>query len=119
MTRRVLLAAIMHEANSFALTPAPLSHYHRQGIFTGDAVPARYAETRTEMAGFLQQARLEGWQIITPIAVPCAPAGPMSAEAFLSFRDTLVAGVRAALKLDGVLLALHGSCVTESESDGD
>ncbi len=116
---RVLLAAIMHEANSFAKTPAPIAHYERQGVFTGDAVVARYADTRTEMAGFLEQARAEGWWIATPIAVPCAPAGPMSDAAFALFRDTLAAGVRAAMPLDGVLLALHGSCVVQSEPDGD
>jgi microcystin degradation protein MlrC len=117
--KRVLLAAIMHEANSFAATPAPIAHYQRQGVFTGHAVAARYAETRTEMAGFLEHARAEGWWIATPIAVPCAPAGPMSDEAFALFRDTLTAGVRAAMPLDGVLLALHGSCVVQSEPDGD
>ena len=119
MAKRVLLAAVMHEANSFARTPAPLSHFHRQGVLEGDAVAARYATTRTEMAGFLEQARAEGWWIATPLAVPCAPAGPMSTEAFETFRDTLVAGVKAALPLDGVLLALHGSCVAESDPDGD
>lgn len=117
--KRVLLAAIMHEANSFARTPAPLSHYQRQGVFTGDAIPLRYATTRTEMAGFLEQARAENWQITTPIAVPCAPAGPMSDEAFTLFRNTLIEGVRDAMPLDGVLLALHGSCVVQSEPDGD
>ena len=117
--KRVLIAAIMHEANSFACTPAPLSHYQRQGVFTGDAVPARYAATRTEMAGFLEQARAQEWQIFTPIAVPCAPAGPMSDDAFAVFRDMLVQGVRDAMPLDGVLLALHGSCVVQSEPDGD
>jgi microcystin degradation protein MlrC len=119
MTRRVLLAAIMHEANSFARKVAPLAHYRRQGIFFGEEIPARYADTRTEMAGFLEQARGQGWWIATPIAVPCAPAGSMSAEAFALFRDTLVAGVQSALPLDGVLLALHGACVTEADPDGD
>ncbi len=117
--KRVLLAGIMHEANSFARTPAPLAHFERQGVFTGDAVGARYAGTRTEMAGFLEQAGAEGWRVSTPIMVPCAPAGPMSDAAFQLFRDRLVEAVRTALPLDGVLLALHGSCVVESEPDGD
>ena len=116
---RVLLASVMHEANSFARIGAPLTHFHRQGVFLGDAVAERFGQTRTEMAGFLEAARAEGWEIVTPIAVPCSPAGPVSAEAFGYFRETLAEGVRAAGRLDGVLLALHGSMVAEGEEDGD
>ena len=115
----VLLAAILHEANSFARTPAPVAHFERQGVFRGGAVAERFGQTRTEMAGFLEAATRAGWRVTTPIAVPCAPAGPMSAAAFALFRDTLLAGVRAALPLDGVLLALHGSNVAEGEPDPD
>ena len=116
---RVLLAAVMHEANSFAQIAAPLAHFRRQGIFLGDAVVERFSRTRTEMAGFLAAARAERWEIVTPIAVPCSPAGPVSAEAFGYFRGVLARGVRAAGRLDGVLLALHGSMVAEGEEDGD
>ena len=117
--KHVLAATILHEANSFARTYAPLAHFERQGVFRGDAVPARYAATRTEMGGFLQAAREAGWRVSTPIYVPCAPAGPMAMAAFEVFRDALLEGVRAALPLDGVLLALHGSNVVEGEDDPD
>ena len=116
---RVLLASILHEANSFARTPAPLAHYRRQGVFLGEAVPERFRGSGTEMGGFLEAAETAGWRVSTPIAVPCAPAGPMSAVAFAVFRDALVAGARAALPLDGVLLSLHGANVVEDEPDPD
>jgi microcystin degradation protein MlrC len=115
----VLAASILHEANSFARTPAPVSHFERQGIFLGEAVRERFSQTRTEMAGFLAAAKAQSWRISTPIAVPCAPAGPMSMEAFALFRDTLLDGVRQAGKLDGVLLALHGANVVDGEPDPD
>jgi microcystin degradation protein MlrC len=117
--KHVLAATILHEANSFARTPAPVAHFQRQGVFLGAAVGERFRQTRTEMAGFLAAADQEGWHITTPIAVPCAPAGPMSMEAFSLFRDTLLGGVRAALPLDGVLLALHGANVVDGEPDPD
>lgn len=116
---RVLAATILHEANSFARTPAPVAHFERQGIFLGEAVAERFRSTRTEMAGFLAAAAEHGWQISTPIAVPCSPAGPMARAAFDLFRDTLLAGLRAAAPLDGVLLALHGANVVEDEPDPD
>ena len=55
----VLAATILHEANSFARTPAPLSHFERQGVFLGEAVQHRFSQTRTEMAGFLAAVRGE------------------------------------------------------------
>ncbi|MFC3125441.1 M81 family metallopeptidase [Pseudoroseomonas globiformis] len=117
--RTVLLASILHEANSFARRAAPLAHYERQGIFRGAEVSERFRETHTEMGGFLEAADREGWQVVTPIAVPCAPAGPMGAEAFAVFRDTLLQGLREAGQVDGVLLALHGANVAEGEDDPD
>lgn len=117
--KTVLLASILHEANSFARTPAPLSHFERQGIFRGPQVAERFSQTRTEMAGFLEVAAEAGWRVHTPIAVPCAPAGPMSADAFAQFRDAVLDGVRAAGTLDGVLLSLHGANVVEGEEDPD
>lgn len=115
----VLLASVLHEANSFARTPAPLSHFQRQGVFHGEQVAERFSQTRTEMAGFLEAAAEARWRVHTPIAVPCAPAGPMSADAFTQFRDAVLDGVRAAGPLDGVLLSLHGANVVEQEQDPD
>ena len=119
MTKTVLLAQVLHEANTFAVTAAPVTHYERQGIFRGKQVPERFGPTRTEMGGFLEAAASEGWHVVTPIAVPCAPAGPMSADAFKLFLDTLLEGIDAAGRLDGVLLALHGANVVDNDPDPD
>ena len=119
MARRVLLAQVLHEANSFAVTPAPVSHYERQGILRGAQVLERFGPTRTEMGGFLEAADAEGWDAVTPLAVPCAPAGPMSTDAFRLFLDTILAGIDGSVPLDGVLLALHGANVVEDEPDPD
>ncbi len=66
----VLLASILHEANSLALAPAPLAHFQRQGIFRNAEVAERFGQTRTEMAGFLEAADEAAWKVTTPIAVP-------------------------------------------------
>jgi microcystin degradation protein MlrC len=115
---RVLAASILHEANSFAAV-APAAHFERQGVFLGEEVRARFGATRTEMAGFLAAGAERGWEVVTPIAVPCSPAGPMAMVAFARFRDVLLEGVRAAGRLDGVLLALHGANVVDGEDDPD
>lgn len=117
--KTVLLASVLHEANSFARTPAPPAHFERQGVFRGPAVIERFSQTRTEMAGFLEHAAAAGWRVHTPLAVPCAPAGPMSRAAFDAFRAAILDGIAAAGPLDGVLLSLHGANVVEDEQDPD
>ncbi len=115
---RILLAACLHESNSFNRYLAPLSHFARQGIFRGEAVPDRFAATRTEMGGFLAAARANGWSIETPLSVPPASAGIVAREALESFRAILHDGARR-MRPDGVLLALHGAMVAEDEDDAD
>jgi microcystin degradation protein MlrC len=118
MTAKILLAACLHESNSFNRFPAGLDHFRRQGIFRDDAVPQRFAPTRTEMGGFLAAAAQHGWRIATPLAVQPASAGIVTAEAYAQFRDILHEGARAA-RPDGVLLALHGAMVAEDDDDPD
>lgn len=123
MAKRVLLAACLHESNSFNRYPAGLAHFNRQGIFRDDAVGPRFAPTRTEMGGFLAWAAQQGWSITTPLAAQPASAGPVAEEAYTFFRDVLHDAATKARKagLDGVLLALHGAMVAEGApgQDGD
>lgn len=120
MTRKILLAACLHESNSFNRFPAGLDHFQLQGIFRDDQVAPRFAQTRTEMGGFLAFAAAQGWAITTPLAVQPASAGPVAAEAYTQFRDILHQAARQA-RPDGVLLALHGAMVAEGApgQDGD
>jgi microcystin degradation protein MlrC len=118
MAARVLLAACLHESNSFNRFTAPLSHFERQGIFRGSAVVQRFAGTRTEMGGFLAAADANGWVIETPLSVPPASAGPVARAAFETFRAVLHDSARA-MRPDAVLLALHGAMQAENEDDAD
>jgi microcystin degradation protein MlrC len=118
MPPRILLAACLHESNSFNRFPAGLDHFRRQGIFRDAAVPERFAPTRTEMGGFLAAAATHGWRIETPLAVQPASAGIVAADAYAHFRAILHDGARAA-RPDGVLLALHGAMVAEDDDDPD
>lgn len=118
MNARVMLAACLHESNSFNRFSAPLSHFERQGVFRDAAVPDRFAGTRTEMGGFLAAAGQRGWRIDTPLSVPPASAGPVARAAFDTFRSILHDSARA-IRPDGVLLALHGAMVAEDEDDAD
>jgi microcystin degradation protein MlrC len=117
-TPRILLAACLHESNSFNRFLAPLSHFERQGIFRDAAVPERFGATRTEMGGFLAAAKTNGWSIETPLSVPPASAGIVAREALEAFRTILHDSARK-MRPDGVLLGLHGAMVAEGDDDAD
>jgi microcystin degradation protein MlrC len=47
------------------------------------------------------------------------PGGRVTREAFDILRDEIVAGIRAALPVDGVLLVLHGAMALQNDDDGE
>ena len=47
------------------------------------------------------------------------PGGRVTREAFDTLCDEIVAGIRAALPVDGVLLVLHGAMALENDDDGE
>ena len=113
-TRRVLLAAIKHESHTFNRFPTTLALFRRQGYHFGEAVPRAFRSTGLEMAGFFAVAERFGWWISTPISASATSGGRVSAEAMIDFLTVLGDGIRAALPLDGVLLALHGAMAAEA-----
>lgn len=118
-TRRVVLAAIKHESHTFNRFPTTLALFRRQGYHTGTDVVREFRGTGLEMAGFLAAAERFGWWTRTPIAASATSGGRVSAEAMADFLAVLGEGIRAALPLDGVLLALHGAMAAEGDDDAD
>ena len=119
MSKKVLLAQILHEANSFNRHLKTLDDLRAQGCHFGAAAVDAFAGTRMEMAGFLDAARREAWRIATPVAASLSVGGPVARDAFATLRDALLDGIGQLDGVDGVLLALHGAMVAEGEDDAD
>lgn len=117
MTKRVLAGLIKHETNGFNRIPTTLEDYRSAGLRLGEEVGRFYRGTRLEMGGFIAAAEEEGWELLHPVAAFANPSGLVADEAFEFLAGELTDGIRAAGKLDGVLLALHGSMVTYSLED--
>ncbi len=117
--RRVVLAAIKHESHTFNRFPTTLELFRRQGYRRDGDVVRAYRGTGLEMAGFLDAAGRHGWTVTTPISASATSGGRVSAEAMADFLAVLGDGIRAAMPLDGVLLALHGAMAAEGDDDAD
>src|ERR1019366_3823905 len=61
----------------------------------------------------------EGARIMPLLATWALPGGRVTAEAFETIAAELERAVRAAMPLDGLVLALHGAMAIEGLDDGD
>ena len=118
MTRKILLAEIMHETNTFNRIATTRSDFGARYWLEGDEVAERLIGTNTEICGFLDAARERDWDVVHPLAASASPSGPMAAADW----QRVVALITAPLQhhaLDAVVLALHGSMVTQTTLDAE
>lgn len=119
MARRILIAQFAHETNTFSRLPTTLEDYRRRWLVEGEAIVPRFRATRTEIGGLIDYAANAGWELVPAVAANATPSGKLTREAWETIRDLILAQARKAGKLDGVVLALHGAMVSETEDDAE
>ena len=115
----VAIGGILHESNSFSTVKTRLEDFARSAAGPGSDVLAEWAASNDEVAGYIEGARRFGLQLHPTLVAHAVPAGPVTDQALDALTGELIRRLRAAPKLDGVLLALHGAMVTESHPHGD
>lgn len=115
MRKRVLLAGIYHETNTFLDGRTRLRDFEvTEGEellgFEGDVSP---------MAGVLEVVRERGWEIVPAADLRAAPSALVDDEVVEWFWEALCARIEAEAQrgIDGVFLVLHGAMVSESMLD--
>ncbi|CAA9539602.1 MAG: hypothetical protein AVDCRST_MAG59-716 [uncultured Thermomicrobiales bacterium] len=122
MSPRVAAAQISHETNRFSVVLTDYAAFEASGLSVGEAIRPSLWGSNSEFGGFLAGAERHGLDLRPIVAVWATPSGLVTAEAIGRLTDLLVGGLERALAdgpLDGVLLALHGAMVTETDHDGD
>jgi len=112
--RKVVVAMMMHETNTFSPVPTPLSSFRP---LAGEAAIAEFTDTNTQLGGFLGVARKAGAEIIVPVAAGAHPSGYVEKGAYEDMADAIVGAIRGGC--DAAFLALHGAMVTEHLDDGE
>ncbi len=114
---RVVIAMMKHETNTFSPVPTPITRFGNGGPDWDGQALAAYENTATPMGAFIDLARAEGAEIVTPVAAEAWPSGPVEDAAFARLSDAVAEEV--AKGCDLILLDLHGAMVTESLEDGE
>ena len=118
MTKRIAIAQLIQESNSFNPQFETRSSFEPFDIALGDRVVADYGNT-DELGGFVQS--MSQWdEPAEPVGLLRAhgwSGGPLAAEGRRWFADALRHQLEKVGPLDGAMLALHGSLVAEDEDD--
>ena len=123
MTQRFIIALIKHETNTFSPIPTPLEKFgHGQGPAFGRAARDAFEGSATPMAAFIDIARREGAEIITPVAAESWPSAACSRATFEQLVRPLEEALRDAKRsggCDAIFLDLHGAMVVEDNPDAE
>ncbi len=114
---RVVIAMMKHETNTFSPVPTPITRFGNGGPDWDGQALAAYENTATPMGAFIDLARAEGAEIVTPVAAEAWPSGPVEDAAYARLTDAIAEEVDKGCDL--ILLDLHGAMVTESHEDGE
>lgn len=119
MTRRVLTAQIKHETNTFSILPTTLDSYRARVFLEGGAVLPALKGTNNEIAGVLDVANQEGWDLVAPIAADATPSGRVSAQSWSYLKSSVLNALEKDGPFDAICLSLHGAMVTQTCEDAE
>ena len=120
MAIRIVTGGIAQETNTFQWEATTLPDFQKgsSGIVRGEDIIAMEG-TGTIYGGIVAEAKRQGVELIPTTYGHAVPGGRVSREAFETMRDEILAGIRAALPVDGVLLGIHGAMALEHNDDGE
>lgn len=118
MTFHVLTAEIIQECSTFNTGRTGLEEYRVEILDTGTSAIAQRGKARSELKGFLDVAKAEGWTVTHALSATATPGPIVTAEAFAYMANIVTEAARAQKdQIDGVLIALHGAMGAEGFDD--
>src|SRR6478735_2085895 len=120
---RIAVGGFLHETNTFAPTKATYDDFVHGGGWPAMAHGADVLKTMRNinvgLAGFVEQAETNGWEMVPTISCGASPSAHVTRDAFERIVKVMVEGIKSAGPLDAVYLDLHGAMVTEHLDDGE
>ena len=86
---RILFAGLFHETHTFLPEPTRWADF---AVTTGADILAKEGD-ESPTAGFLEEARRFGWEVVPVIDARAMPSGPVEDAAFESYLDQTLAEI--------------------------
>jgi microcystin degradation protein MlrC len=115
---RIAVGGFLHETNTFAPTKANYDAF-AHWMARGADVLKVMRNINAGLAGFVEAAEANGWELAPTIACAATPSAHVTEDAFERIVKIMIDGIAAAGAIDGVYLDLHGAMVTEHLDDGE
>lgn len=117
--KRLSVARLWHEGNSFTPLPTRLADFERREWFEGNEGLARYRGTGTELGAVIAfDDAHPDWEITVLRCASAPPGGPVEDALYERIVADMLRGLEGQ-QWDAVYLSLHGALVTESEPQAD
>ncbi len=120
---RIAFGGFQHETNTFAPSPATFADFERAGgwpgLTRGEALFAAVAGVNIPIAGFIEEARNLGHELLPLSWAQATPSAQVTDDAFERITGQILEDLAGHKDLDGLYLDLHGAMVTETHEDGE
>ena len=120
---RIAVGGFLHETNTFAPTKATYAAFVHGGgwpsMTQGRDVLKTMRHINVGLAGFVEQAETQGWELVPTIFAAASPSAHVTEDAYERIAKVIVDGIKNAGQIDAVYLDLHGAMVTEHLDDGE
>ncbi|MFO1082073.1 MAG: M81 family metallopeptidase [Reyranellaceae bacterium] len=115
--KKIFTATLGTETNTFAAIPTGQQLFEETCLFRKASYGANVPLFGAPLAVWRGRAEARGWQVVESLCAFAQPAGKTVRKVYESFRDEILADLRAAMPVDAVLLSMHGAMVAEGYDD--
>ena len=113
---RIGIMGVHQECNTFSPILTTLEDFH---IRRGQDMVEHWRGTRTEIGGFIDVLNRPGVETVPLFVGWAITKGRIVESEFAGMKEILAESLRAALPLDGLLVALHGAMCAEGADDAE
>src|SRR5512134_1890718 len=110
---------LSHETNTFSNVPTDRAQFEARDLRYGGEIVETYRGTGTCLGGMIAAAERLGATLLPSVAASASPAGLVTRDIYEHVKQRMLADLKAAGRVDGVLLDLHGAMVPEGLDDGE
>ncbi|MBO9592669.1 MAG: M81 family metallopeptidase [Niabella sp.] len=119
MKKRVALAGIYHESNTFSKRPTTYADFEKGHLLRGADILAQYKDAHHEIGGLIAALDPDRVELVPLLYAEATPGGTIEKATYERLKNELAALLEAALPLDAVLVTPHGAAVADDYPDMD
>lgn len=107
---------LQQESNSFAVRPGTIDQFT---ILTGAEAIVRLADANSEFAGACDELGRRGATPVPLLYAHALPSGLLDEASYLQLLALVLAAIRDAGAINGLVMCLHGALATQTDRRGD